>query len=771
MTGISTLPEVASLRAARGGGGGPRPGDPSALAARALSAARGDDKETAAKLFDYGLENYGPSFAATYNALRDQQELQDAANTPSKPGVLKQVATAAVDNIKVGDDAGYSTEVPATGFEMKPLSGLPRTEGGKGGIFGAGGLPDAGGLPRSPQEQGPPWQTNRFEPERAKTDSTYRESIKPTPDQLIVVPDAPQIPFMRPDRDTNWTRLGQTLKGSADSEAIARDVPVEQVVAERAADLKAAEDADAARKGSAVPPVPAEPPAPPASPEPTASSTGMITPPVAPVPTSNLPPVDQNAVPAQNLPPVDPNAVPVPNLPPVDPNAVPAPRRYGLQRDGSYIDYPPGNEVEPPENTVTVVKKTGERPRAAGDPDPRTGTGTSGSSVRNVGPPRQVVSPPGSPGLASLVTPTAPPGGGAVVPAATPEAAAADPAAAAPERGSADFMGDPNIWSFLVSAGLGAMASDSPTALGGIGLGGLQGLKQLGELRKEKRERLADKDLAAYRKSSIDVSREQNANTVNIANQSNALGRDRLTSDTEHNKKSIEVQTYSIDSQNQRSQDQIASSEREAELNRQSAGQNLNTQIQANLALKGLDIKGTRDLMIERAGIELRMSEFKQSMENQGKVVQREDLYNFLVTDPKGPQLEPKIAGTMVAGFGPQKPDALKPLGDKEVSLANTNVAVSLFGEDATEAQLLALIPEKYRAGYHAAIGSAEDPATAAARGLAFFMKHGVKANDKSTFGGYFGSDWELRIQKPKAATAPPAVQRYDQATGKLVAP
>lgn len=861
MPGVSTLPEVANLVAARGGGGGARPQDPAALAARALNAAMGDDKETALRLYDYGMETYGPTFAATYNTLRDQRELATAAVTPSEPGVLRKVASAAADAVKVGDEAGYSTGAPpATGYEIKPLSGLPHTEGGKGGIigagglprspagppatfvaepgqpvavpppggspmpvaadkplitvgddtgmppvpestgyrmqppsglphteggkggvFGAGGLPDAGGLPRSPQVQGPPWQTNSVELERAAPGSAYRESIIPTPGQPVVVPDAPQIPVLRPDRNESNTRIAQASRGSATEEAVARGVPVEQVEAERAKDLKDAQAADAARN-----PVPtsaaaaaAVPPAPPAEPAP--ASTGVITSPGAPVPGGDTTASSTGVVTPGGAPaPAASRSVPVPDI--TLPDRQPYPKgKYGLQPDGSYIDPPPGGEVIVPEDTPTIVKKTGQPARQAGDPSAGQGPVRGPAGARSAAPNQNVAAPPGSGGLVTLVTPppagggtvtstTTIPGGGAIVPATTPAAAAADPAAAAASEkaGYADFMGEPNIWSFLTSAGLGALTSESPTALGAIGAGGTEGIKQLGTLRKEKRERLADQNLAAYRKETSNIAREQNANTVNIANQSNALGRERLAVDERQGKDSISVQREGITAGNWRTQAQIDSSEREAELNRQSQGQNLNTQIQANLALKGMDITSQRDLQIERGKIEMQMQAFKQELENNGKVVQREDMFNFLTTDPKGPKIDPKVAGTMVAGFGPQKPDAFKPLGDKDVTLAHTSVAASLFGEGVTAEQLLAAIPPAFQAGYLQAIGTAEDAATAAARGLAFFMSKGLDPRNEATFGGVFGDDWKLRIHRTPAA-APPATQRYDPATKKMV--
>jgi hypothetical protein len=706
MTGLATLTEAPAY-AARGGGGGARPTDPSSLAARALNAAMGDDRETALKLYDYGMENYGTAFVTAYNGLRDSRELGEAGVTPSRPGVLKQV----IDTLKVGD-GNAPVELPDE---------LPFAK-----------------TPDRPQVQGPPWQTNGVELERATPGSAYRESIIPTPGQPIVVPDAPRIPVVRPDRNEASTLRGQAFRGSAAEEAVARGVPPAQVEAERAHETEAARAADAGPPSDQAPlgrTVPATSP-----PPPLAVVTDNV-----PVPTPVPPPGGGGlatlrgstaAGTAEGRIRLDAPDVAT-TIAPETPT-----RRYGLQRDGTYVDAPVGDAVALPEDAVTVTRKIPAR--TAGDPG--SGAGTAGSSVRNVGPPRQRAAPPDSGGLATTVQ--APPSDqaplgrsvdtGTNTPATSTTNVSAGPAVDTNQPPVADdsgFMGKPDIWSFLTSAGLGAMASGSPDFLGAIGAGGTAGINQLGVLRKDQRERI--KNLA----------------------------------DAQFQKDRIKLGYYDTDATNKRTDKTIASQENIAKLQDQGATgrtvlTNQNTKDVAAMQDRGATGRtvlttesqersnresnaGALERTNRQGEINREVEERRAQLVLEGKDLDRRSIYDLVIE--KGGTVDEARGAAL--GHNPIKPDKPTPMSEKDVTLTHDMVANKLFGAGVSGTVLIEKLPPEISIEYQEAVGSKQDAASAYAAGLAVLMKHGITGKPDGSW--WPGNQPELTVPKFPPAAAP----------------
>lgn len=745
MPGLATLSE-ASAYGARGGGGGARPTDPASLAARALNAAMGDDRETALKLYDYGMENYGTDFITAYNGLRDSRELGEASVTPSKPGVLKQV----IDTIKVGENANLPPVPESTGYEMKPASGLPRTEGGKGGIFGAGGLPTTGGLPRSPPML------------RSVSDTAPIEPPEPAP-YLPQGADAAVAGSLREaelaaakyraDQQAAANAAKATTLGDATRDAqalIESGMTPEQAVTEalKQPGVATVLTVDDLRSSLGLPVVPKAPVANPAPPPPLAVVTDNVP---TPAPAPNLPPVP---APSSNLPPVNaaPAPAPTPNLPPVDAQPPPS-GHYGLQPDGSYIDIPPGNEVSLPEDTVTMVAGTGLPARLENDPriepgDPRyKGARKGGSGIPK--PNRQFAAPPDSGGLATTVQAPPPPPAVDTGTNTTPSTSTTSTTVAAgppavdtnqpPVADDSGFMGKPDIWSFLTSAGLGAMASGSPNFLGAVGAGGRAGVEQLGVLRKDQRER--QKNLA-------DAEFQKNRIKLGIYDTQHAdLRNDRTLKSGERN---TDVTT---DAANRRNTDTLRSGERNTDQTNRTH-LDINTLNNAEQYRRQDSAQQHATQQAEQAS-QLRRTEadYADHIRDNNLRDDAETKFKFYIDHGHTPEVASRMAG----GYAPptEKTPTFSPMGEKETAQALDIAAGTIIGEGGNGQQLMAMIgklPSKVASEVLQALNSQQAPGGGAKAVMDVLRKYGITYKD----GGWF-TDPSLSMSKTEPAPAPPA--------------
>src|SRR5690349_1428441 len=585
--------------------------------------------------------------------------------------------------VKIGDAAGYPTGTPPpTGYEMT-LHGMPHTAGGKGGIAGAGGFPGSAagrddqeanppGLPR--EVQGPPWQPSGVEMERALRDPTYRRSIIPEPDQPVVVPGAPQIPVVRPDRNESNVRIKQALRGSPQEEAVARGVPLEQVETERAAEMEEARTADAARNPPTT--APAAPPA--------------TTPPATTAPTTaglrSVPGGRTAAGTAEGTQRLD------------DPDV--ATRGPTVSPDGT---------VTLPEDTVTVVKKTGLPARTVGGST--TVTPTTRAGVGSTGTPKPAVADPGSGGVSSTVTPHIPL-------TQMPDAPAVDTGTNnnPPITIDEGFMGKPDIWSFLTSAGLGAMASGSTSFLGAIGAGGKAGIDQLSVLRKEQRERAKALADAEFQRERIKLGYRQEA------------GQDRRTTQqVQSNEKIAEYQQGGMDRR------------------------------------QGKEIGATRENLIirnehERQQAE-RASELKKLEADYADHIKDQNLKDDMETRHKFAKdhgASDEDANYFAFGHTPpaDRRVPFSPMGEKESAAAYEGLAGTVLGQGRTFDEINSKLAPDHRIELQQEMAKGQSVPDAIARGQAVLKKYGYTTKDNSWLGGLMGEHLDLVAPRTPPAGA-----------------
>lgn len=688
MTGLMSLGHTRNLRNQTSESG---PGDPALFASTVLDTAIAGKTEAALKLYDQGVATFGPGFTETYNAMRDQRDAADKQTIKPEPGVLSKVASWVGNNVKIGEGAVDTNTPDDTGYKMT-LNGMPRTASRDSGLLSLGGFPStkrgaavddnvpaaSTDLPDElPYTKNPEWKATTVDMKRALSDPAYRESIIPTPDQPYVNPlptTGAEMPIVRPDRHEVNTAAGQRFRGSAEEEAVARGVPLEQVEAERAADLAAARAADApAVTSPAAAAAPTEPPA----------------------------------------------APPAAAAPPAESGLPPAPDMTGGYGAGALSGLPaPAPAPTEPDPTFSFrTSQTGQ---------------TDGGLPRTI---RPVVAPRNSGGLASMAGP-APSPAPAPAPAPGPAASgpptpltpppAAAPAAPPPEAPAEEPAGDDKnrYWEALIQAGLGTMASQNSTFLGAIGEGGMQGVKQLGEIRKQMREEKRDASDAAYRKGSLANQRE-----------------------------GIQVQREGIASTDRRAAEEIQA--RKDLQTQELANRNalLDKQLSNTIRLKGMEVQSQYDLLNARADIESQLLVRKEELERQGKQFQRQDAFEYLHSNPNGPQLPKESAGIMAAGFAPPK-DTEKvrsPMGEKETAQAFDLAAGTILGEGYTGQQLLDQLPPQVKGEVLSEASKRDDPSGAAAAVIGVLKKNNIVPKDTSALGGLFGKEMTLTQTQPKA--------------------
>lgn len=642
------------------GGRGSPPSDPVTLASRAQRAIEGGDQDTAIKLYDFGLETHGQAFVSAFDAL-DREP---------------------------------------------PKSGLPRTEGGRGGALGHGGLPrSAAG--RDDQEINPPGVPAAPPP-----------GSVPVPDQPVATPlskDGP-LPVVRPDPlikvgdaaglppDPTGTGYQMTLNGlpraGGDKDgalgygglprsAAGRDdqeinppgLPAAAPVANLDRSLE-----DVSQHSIA-----------PIAPGPVDRTVTSEELPVA----AGLRSVSMTRGPMTTAAGTSEGRMfydrPVTSQGPYGDEGTDRPRR---RKDGSYYDPPVGPQV-------IAIEDHYETP--AGRNLPRGGT--------------KLAADPGSGGLASAVTvpmrpepkpvvdtgtsnpaPTTPPNkSGSVVDTNTP---------AADDSG---FMSKPDIWSFLTSAGLGMMSSQSPDFLGAVGAGGTAGINQLGVLRKDQRERAKNLADARFQKDRIAVSREAEVG------------------------------------QNQRTDRTIASQERINERNNQGLDRRQQTGIGAEQQNLQTRLQFERDQAERNSQLKITEAEYADRIRDGNLKDDPETKFNFFKS--KGHSDED--ASRMAGGFSPptERTDKMSPMGEKEVAQSLDIAAGTLLGEGATGNQLLAQLPPAVASDVLKALSTQQDSGGGARAVLDTLRKHGITVKDGSFFGGIFGK--EPYLAAPKMAPAP----------------
>lgn len=622
-----------------------------AFAQTVLGAAAAGNTEDALKLYDQGVAEFGPGFRDTYYTLRDQAAAADEKFGPSENrGPLQKVesiptsvvtpkeGTRLASGLRSLDKPAVEDNVPADYVAEPDQPFVPRQDRTSLPVIRDRSAVDAG--------QG-------VDLDRALTDKDYRESIIPTPDQPRALPrDTTQLPIMRPDRNEANTSGSQAFRGSAKEEAVARGVSLEQVEAERAAELEAARLVDA-------------PPAP------------------APAPTSPI------AAAAATMPPE------------AAPSGLPAPDMTGGYGAGALSGLPVPAEADPSFSFRTSQTTQG-----------------SGGVPRTI---RPIVAPRGSGGLASMAgAPPAPAPAPAPAPEAPPAPPVAAPAPAAPAAAAAapTEAGDNNrYWEALIQAGLGTMASQNSSALGAIGEGGMAGVQQLGQIRKEMRDEKRDKAETAYREGSLANQRENTA-----------VAREGIASQDRRAAESIQAQK---DIQ----RESIASQERL-----------LNQKLANDLTVQGMQINSQYDLLNARAGIEAQLQDRKADLERQGLQWKREDTFKF----GREHGLSDETTALIALGITPSKADKPNPMGEKETTLAFDLAAGSILGEGATGNQLLDLIPTPaVKAEVLSAVSNRSDASGGAAAALQVLRKNNIVPTDNSTWGGIFGTTPGLKQVQP----------------------
>lgn len=269
------------------------------------------------------------------------------------------------------------------------------------------------------------------------------------------------------------------------------------------------------------------------------------------------------------------------------------------------------------------------------------------------------------------------------------------------------------------------MASQNSSALGAIGEGGMQGVAQLGQIRKGIRDEKRDKAEAAYREGSLANQRD-----------STQVAREGIASQDRRQSQEIEGR-MALQRESNASQERL-----------------LNQKLANDLQVQGMRINSEYDLLGARASIEMQMQERKAELERQGLQWKREDVFKF-ATD-KG--LSNDTAAMIATGLTPSKADKPSPMGEKETVLALDLAAGSILGEGATGNQLLDLIPSPtIKAEVLSEVSKRSDPSGGGAAALHVLRKNNIVPTDNSTFGGLFGSTPGLQqVQAPARLTYVP---------------
>lgn len=638
------------------GGRGAPPADPITLANRAQKAIEGGDQDTAIQIYDFGLETHGQAFVSAFDAL--------------------------------------DREAPAR------KSGLPRTEGGRGGILGHGGLPrSAAG--RDDQEINPPGVPAVLPPgsvpmpDPPPVTPLSKDGPLPVvrPDPLIKVGDAAGLP---PDPTGTGYRMtlnglpraggdkggvlgyGGLPRGAAGRDDQEINPPGVPVPASTANLDRSLEDVSQ----SSIAPIAPGPVDRTVTSEALPVATGLRSVPTTRGPMTTAAGTSEGRMFYDR---------PVTSQGPYGDEGTDRPRR---RKDGSYYDPPVGPQV-------IAIEDYYEPPN--GRALPRNGT--------------KLAAAPGSGGLATTVTvpmrpepkPVVDTGTNAPAPSASPAAPAVD--TNTPAADDSGFMSKPDIWSFLTSAGLGMMSSQSPDFLGAVGAGGTAGINQLGVLRKDQRERAKNLADAQFQKDRI------------------ALG-------------------YSDQASQERRTDRtLTSQERIADKQIQAGDQRLDKTISADRENLGTRLAHDASQTERQAQLNRMLYAHQEELKREGKDLDRRGIYDFTIE--KGGT--PDEARDAALGYSPTKPDKPTPMSEKDVTLTHDMVANKLFGAGVPGSTLLQTLPPDISIEYQRAVGSKQDAASAYAAGMEVLKKYGITEGKKD--GSWWPGDQpELRVPKTTRA-------------------
>jgi hypothetical protein len=384
------------------------------------------------------------------------------------------------------------------------------------------------------------------------------------------------------------------------------------------------------------------------------------------------------------------------------------------------IPYEPGASPPPPDVTTVPVNAPasnlpGNRPTAAAP-----NSGGLATTVQQPG-----VDVPMRP----VPQPAQDPEPGSVRPLPTAATAVANSAPDMREpKIEEGFMSKPDIWSFLTSAGLGAMASGAPSGLQAAGIGGKAGLDQLGALRKDSRERA------------------------------------KTLADAQFQRERVRLGYHSEDAANRRSADTNQTSRDIAGINNTGAATRQESQ-QAHDAQQAVLTSELRRSEADYANY-LKLHDLKDSLETKKKFYM--DSGHSETT-----------ASTLAGGF--PNADKRSPMGKDEVNESFNIAAVTLFGEGATGDHLKSLIgtlPPDIASDVLKSVTKADESGGGAAALIEALKKHGIRI-DKDRWYTYDGDALTApRTARPPAKTPPPAGGgggggrpqfRWDDASKKMV--
>lgn len=748
-TAPTALAGVPGAPTTKPGGSGEPPSDPGTLAKRAQMAIEGGDQKTALEIYDFGLETHGDAFLQAFNAAKHDREVAAGksgsiptsvvspaegerlahglrSTTPPQPAPVPAAPPLPVVQpdplVKVGSAAGLPPEPTSTGYEMRPLSGLPRTDGGKGGIMGAGGFPgsQAG---RDDQEINPPGVT------------------PPPPFSGRALPDPPEpAPYLPQGADaavagslreaelaTTKYRADQLARvlGPATRDAralIEAGLSPEQAITEALKQPGVAKvaTADDLRRSLDLP----SEQAPPRTKQSLAEGQSAGAPAPTPAPTPASPPGGGGLATLKGSTAAGTSAgvqfLDPPMAPPASDTIVPGSDRPGRRKDGSYYDPPLGPQVMP-DGTVQMPDGT-VRPATAEEMPPPGG--------RNLPRDRPMAAPPNSGGVASTVQPAVDTGTNTTTSTTTNVSAgpAVDTGTNTPQADDSGFMSKPDIWSFLTSAGLGAMASGSTSALGAIGAGGKAGIDQLGVLRKDQRERAKNLADAQFQKDRIKLGYYDTQHTDQRT--------DRTLSSQE--KIAREGQAGADRRSDSGNQTQLqVSREGQAGANYRSDSGN-RTQLEVSRQSNAGALERT-----ERQGeIAQQLEERRAQLVLEGKDLDRRSVYDLVIE--KGGTVDEAREASL--GHNPVKPDKPTPMSEKDVTLTHDMVANKLFGAGVSGSVLIEKLPPEISIEYQRAVGSKQDAASAYAAGLTVLQKYGITGKPDGSW--WPGSQPELTVSK-----------------------
>jgi hypothetical protein len=217
---------------------------------------------------------------------------------------------------------------------------------------------------------------------------------------------------------------------------------------------------------------------------------------------------------------------------------------------------------------------------------------------------------------------------------------------------------------------------------------------------------------------------------------------------------------------------QTKSNESIATLQDQGATNRTGMTTQSQETITDKNNKATDERQTHQGQINLMLKEEEERLRREGKVVDRDELFNF-GTAHGGSEDEVRRAILDIK----EHPPAQSPMSKDEIAQALDIVAVNRLGQGHTNQELVALLPPDVLAELNQEMSKHNNPAGAAAAAEAVLAKRGY-FKDNSTFHGFFGKTPKFErapeapppAQTPAAgAPAPGPRYAYDPKTGKTV--